>query len=348
MALSGKGTEDSPYILRTYNDFKESTEASPESGDILYLKLDNNINCVNYGDQFLWHTIKYDRHTTIIDLDGHYIKNAYIADEECMFQFEVEPTTHYNRIYNGDIVNVFCHNADYIIYTTKECVSVHFYKVRFSINLNTIITGVFRYAIFDTCSFFIFCNGLMFVNTKDTSHTFFYLYNDSIVTSNIEPKIDACMSKCDFMFDINPSEMGRSNSYAFMHSHLLSDANGTALRNCRLQGTFLFKNISPYYNSFNLVSNGSYSGWNTPTKTHFLDSNVFDIVTPADIVTYGEGYKYNGQPHYSNVGHVETPDGIIKTISGIDATSVRNVTKDQLKDAEYLKSIFFPVECIEV
>lgn len=340
MALTGKGIETNPYIIRSYDDLRESQTATPESGDILYLKLGRNINCKDYGDQFLWHTIKYDRHTTIIDLDGHYIKNAYIADEECMFQFEVEPTTHYNRIYNGDIVNVFCHNADYIIYTTKECVSVHFYKVRFSINLNTIMAGVFKYAIFDTCSFFIFCDGLLFANGDSiTYRTLFELYNKNIVSSSITPQIDACITKCDIMLDISPTKMFES-VFRIFKTRTYNNSNGTILRNSRVQGK-----IDGGYSVY-ITYGGANTGWNYSGEAQYMDSNVFnlDLIQAsirADI--YTRGYFMNAQLHYANIFY--NSKNVV--LNGVDKNVV-NVTKDQLKDAEYLKSVFFPVERIEV
>lgn len=337
MALTGKGIETNPYIIRSYDDLKESQTATPESGDILYLKLGSNINCKDYGDQFLWYTIKYDNYITIIDMNNHCIKNPLIAQDNSLFEFNVEPTTHYSRMYNGDILNVYCRNAKNIFYTTKTCVSVHFSKVRFSINLNTITQGVFRYAVFDTCSFYIACDDILFGNDTNTTHTMFFLYNDSIVTSEIEPKIDACMSKCDFLFDMKPKTMGGSNKYCLINSHQTEDPDGTALRNCRIQGTIT--------NYFLFASNGYAAGWNSPSKSHYIDSNVFNLIVDGQLESFTRAYVYNSQPHYSSICCIKGLSGNTLTMSSNDSR-LYNVNAEQLKDAEYLKERYFPVEKI--
>lgn len=335
MALTGKGIETNPYIIRSYDDLRESQTATPESGDILYLKLGSNINCKDYGDQFLWYTIKYDNYITIIDMNNHCIKNPLIAQDNSLFEFNVEPTTHYSRMYNGDILNVYSRNARYVFYSSVAKSTLHFSNIKFSINLNTLTYGCFTGCLFDTCSMHLLCDDVLFSMTSNNS--IFNLYNENIVTSTIIPNVEACVSKCDMLLEITPT-----NSYSFLmrDSKMNGGQNSLSFSNCRIQGKV--------NSNFKLDAQGQ--NWRTGVYSsyHYFSSTIVNLVATNNVGTsyglYCRCPQYNGHPHYNNVFYVKAYNGTgnVLIISNEGGTSVGS--PEIFKDAEYLKSIEFPVE----
>lgn len=333
MSLQGKGTKTNPYMIYSYSDFVESTSAAPEEGEILHLKLGGNINCEDYGNQFLWKTIKYKDYVVDIDLNDCYIKNAYITQDNALFIFDAEPTTYYNRVYGGDILNVFSRNARYLFYTNKAKSTVHFYKVRFSVNLNSIIREVFYGCLFDTCSFYLYCDDNLFANSETTSNSIFRLLNEIPQTSTILPKVEAAMSKCDIQIDLNIKKV--INRIYIFYPFSDSYSNIYSMKDCRVQG-MVNSNIAQ-------IITGNY-GWSSFVP--YIDSCVFNIDsynTGQSIGYYTQAPYYNSYPRYSSLNVTKNNIAYSTQFS----MNLVLIPESKLTDAEYLKSIYFPVERLE-
>lgn len=113
MAITGNGTQASPYIITSYDDLKEFSTDTTLTGN--YLELANDINCKNYGNKFVWETISLRNNTTggstYFNLNGHTIKNVSIASDNYMF---IDGTNHNTiaYIYNGTLENIYAFTAN--------------------------------------------------------------------------------------------------------------------------------------------------------------------------------------------------------------------------------------------
>lgn len=108
MAITGTGTQDDPYIVHSYEEIKAASDYSVDK----YLKLANDIDCNDYGDDWEWETISTNGYITI-DLNKHTIKNALIATDNYMF---VGNGARKFTIKNGKILNIFCNMAAGMFY----------------------------------------------------------------------------------------------------------------------------------------------------------------------------------------------------------------------------------------
>lgn len=136
MAITGTGTEQDPFIVHSYAEIKEATE-SHNTGDytMYYTKLANDIDCNDYGTDWEWTEIilacntgsgtSLKRWANTLDLDGHTIKNAYVANGENMFSSIINSGEGKGVIKNGKLLNIFGANPKNIFASTQvENVSV--------------------------------------------------------------------------------------------------------------------------------------------------------------------------------------------------------------------------------
>lgn len=112
MAITGDGTQASPYLITSYSDLKQFSSDTSLTGN--YLQLANDINCKDYGNKFVWETISLRNNTeggsTYFDLNGHTIKNVSIAPDNYMF---IDGASHNTvaYIYNGNLENIYAYTA---------------------------------------------------------------------------------------------------------------------------------------------------------------------------------------------------------------------------------------------
>lgn len=109
MAITGSGTQGDPYIVHSYSEIK-STMSNISDG-LTYMKLANNIDCNDYGEDFEWAqcTPEYsdiNNKNINFDLDGKTIKNIKIKPNNVLFS-----TYGGSTIHNGEILNVFSPDA---------------------------------------------------------------------------------------------------------------------------------------------------------------------------------------------------------------------------------------------
>ena len=126
MAITGGGTEQNPWLIHSYDELKAITTDtfggySPSAANTtMYIKLDNDINCNDYGETFEWETItlgNYSHYTGcryVFDLGGYTIKNVKVKAANKMFVFGGAISGGQNvhaTLQNGKILNVFLTGA---------------------------------------------------------------------------------------------------------------------------------------------------------------------------------------------------------------------------------------------
>lgn len=81
-----------------------------------YLKLDNDIDCNSYGEDFEWATISvnWNNRQFNFDLNGYAIKNVKVKSGNYMFVYSGSGN---NKIHNGKLLNIFLSGSNGIIGT---------------------------------------------------------------------------------------------------------------------------------------------------------------------------------------------------------------------------------------
>ena len=104
MAITGTGTEQDPWIVHSYDEIKSCIEGL-DNDQLHYLKLGNDINCNDYGEDFEWSTISVDwgNRRFDFDLDGYTIKNVKVGTNQTMFIYSGASS----KIHNGKLLNIF-------------------------------------------------------------------------------------------------------------------------------------------------------------------------------------------------------------------------------------------------
>lgn len=200
MAITGTGTKDDPYIVHNYDELKEKYTEENGSSMEWYIKLVNDIDCNDLGDDWEWTAMTRGYGNKHIDLDGHTIKNIMIKSGSSLF-FDANGSTY---IYNGKILNVFNNGA------TDISNGVKLNNVSISVN-GTGLTGVaFSSTIFENCAVYFKSNKL----------------NNSVFYCRTYPY---CKNS-DFYLDINDK-----NSKGIFTNYSAEGAS-QLLDNCRVRG----------------------------------------------------------------------------------------------------------------
>lgn len=112
MAITGQGTQEDPWIVHNYEKIK-SAYLKTNGGSKLYIKLENDIDCNDYGDTWEWETISPYTSSCdyTFDLNGRTIKNIMIKSGNILFNCNSKRDV----IHNGKILNVFNNNGEKII-----------------------------------------------------------------------------------------------------------------------------------------------------------------------------------------------------------------------------------------
>lgn len=112
MAITGTGTEQDPFIVHSYDEIVEAVTSHYGTGNTpYYSQLANDIDCNDYGVDWEWETIELasnasgKTHSDILDLNGHTIKNVYIANSNYLFRGV--SSSYPTEVKNGKILNIF-------------------------------------------------------------------------------------------------------------------------------------------------------------------------------------------------------------------------------------------------
>lgn len=228
-AITGTGTVNDPYIVHNYDEIKwacEDESAVPEGQTAsipVYLKLNNNIDCQEYDQDFEW-SISCT-HALDIDLNNKTIKTFYIVAYSYMF---VIPATASNfSLHDGAILNVYGNwfNPSYAVfnynYTSTNILSIT--NVSFSINLSQFTNST----------------GCL-VNGGSAAHVQFTNCALTLEGSNSQQYLAVNMAffTCDFMLNITPKYTG----YLPWSSCVAQD--------CRVQGLIDYSALSTVSNGY--------------------------------------------------------------------------------------------------
>lgn len=118
MAVTGTGIISDPYVVHSYDEIKAvftDRTTYPITDNMLYIKLDNDIDCKTYGLVWTWSTILFATSTTsdrfTFDLNNHTIKNFRVSQSNYVFDGANTDYWDSNRIQNGIIKNVYLPQA---------------------------------------------------------------------------------------------------------------------------------------------------------------------------------------------------------------------------------------------
>lgn len=219
MAITGQGTQEDPWIVHNYEEIK-SAYLKPNGGSKLYIKLENDIDCNDYGDTWEWETISPYTSSCdyTFDLNGRTIKNIMIKSGNALFNCNSSR----DIIHNGKMLNIF-NNAGKSI-TCGNGLTLR--NVSMSVNGTGLTASAFDMAVFENCAVYFKSNKL----------------NDTVFYCRTYPY---CKNS-DFYLDIN----NRNSNFIF--DNYGSDGNREFLNNCRVRGS-----ISGMSTSYYLLNRGS-------------------------------------------------------------------------------------------
>lgn len=336
MAIEGKGTEASPWVVYNHEQMVEAFAKNTYDGadpsetyTDIWIKLGSDIDYNNYDSSWEWTPIEFGYQYSILpdrkcnfDLNNHTIKNAYIPTNSHMFSLRlddgsVNPSSVCDaiKIKNGNILNIFTNKAKYI------CEHATFTNTSTSWLLDTTAVP------FDACNF----------NESSVYFASKQLPQDTTIvvghSSNDASK--QIMRNCDIYFAID--DCNRKNittsGYPLFRVASTSTTATSALVGCRLRGS-LGKNC----NSYELLTNAK------------VVDTVIDLLIPEYKDT---SEKYSGLYLIYNVG---ASTGVLNTekINGGDTSTYFHSSKmtecntEQLKDADWLnENGFFVVKTNE-
>lgn len=115
MAITGTGTQLDPWLVHSYSEINAviSTHDYATTAGKYYIKLNQDINCNDYGETFEWETVTTSADSIVFDFDlgGHVIKNIKVSAGHLLFRgMSVDGTGDW-VIHDGKILNVFLENA---------------------------------------------------------------------------------------------------------------------------------------------------------------------------------------------------------------------------------------------
>ena len=217
MAITGTGTQVDPFLVHDYDEIKSAYGTA--ANDTVYIRLENDINCNDYGDTWEWETITSNYNYNIFNLNGHTIKNIMIKSGNALF----ESKTNSSIIHNGKILNVF-NNSGLSVINGK---GVTLKDISMSVNGTGLTSYGFNNVFFENCA----------VYYKSSKLQSYIIYSGSVFGG-----VDGVGAKnCDFYFDVN--NMNGKN--------LINSLNGINYDNCRFRGS-----VSGASNSYYLLDSG--------------------------------------------------------------------------------------------
>ena len=218
--ITGDGTIVSPYIVHNYDEIKwacEDAEAIPEGQTAsvpVYIKLDNDIDCQTYAQDFEWSITC--QHSMDIDLNNKTIQTFYIVAKSYMFI--LESTTTQFDLHDGAILNIYGNWFDpsYAIFKPNATTNVfNVTNVSFSINASQFSSDV----------------GIVFSNAGSLSSRTNISFTNCAFTfeGTLQPAANYLfryvqLFTCDFMLNVS----ARTNNFIPYYNCILQD--------CRIQG----------------------------------------------------------------------------------------------------------------
>lgn len=294
MAITGDGTQASPYIITSYDDLKEFSTDYSLTGN--YLQLANDINCKNYGNKFVWETInlrsqRQGEHT-YFDLNGHTIKNVSIATDNYMF---MDGTNHNSvaHISNGTLENIYAFTANGI-----SLGNVDFNNVGISCDLTGVKNIAFgMYPAFHNC-------GIRVVSNTPCSNVIQLEQNN-----NVTYYLNGIVEDTDFIIDLPSTQL-----------IMVSDGWLSDVINCRFTGkvTGWLYQLVKARNLTNIVvdidfSDCTYTGsssatWETNKYHPLVGNETACVINTENIPSYEQcgGYFNVGSVIQANTTQIRT------------------------------------------
>lgn len=180
MAITGQGTQEDPWIVHNYEEIK-SAYLKTNGVSKLYIKLENDIDCNDYGDTWEWETISPYTSSCdyTFDLNGRTIKNIMIKSGNTLFNCNSKRDV----IHNGKILNVFNNDGKGAISGNGSTLK----DISMSVNGTGLTSYAFDSTFFENCAIY-------FKSSKLLNHIF-YLGNYSAGETHLK--------NCDVYVDIN-------------------------------------------------------------------------------------------------------------------------------------------------
>lgn len=204
MAVTGRGTESEPFVVHDYWELKSICNHSDNWGDV-YVNLDADIDCNDYGDSFEWETIYVGyKGSTLssperfcrLDLCGHTIKNILIKRNNKLFERSNYMKENETYVKNGKILNIFNNGIESLIAEHGDDKSMYFENISFSINCSGITSHITEYTNMKKCAIYlsgnITVNNYMFKNNFEDCDIFIAGYFPSGTTEICSGKMKNC------------------------------------------------------------------------------------------------------------------------------------------------------------
>ena len=204
MAITGQGTQEDPWIVHDYEEVKSAYKKT-NGNSKLYIKLENDIDCNDYGDTWEWETITPYTSSCdyTFDLNGRTIKNIMIKSGNTLFNCNSKRDV----IHNGKILNVFNNAGESVIagngLTLKD--------ISMSVSGNGLTSYGFNNVFFEKCAVY-------YISSKLNANIIYFTgaYSNVIGVKN-----------CDFYFDVNNMDS----------KNLTNSVNYVNYDNCRFRGS---------------------------------------------------------------------------------------------------------------
>lgn len=305
MAITGTGTKDDPYIVHNYDELKEKYTEGNESSIEWYIKLVNDIDCNDLGDDWEWTAMPRGYGNKHIDLDGHTIKNIMIKSGSSLFSDKNGST----YISNGKILNVFNNGA------------VNIFN---GVTLNDISISVNGTGVTD----------IAFVGSRMTNCALYYKtakLNNYIATC-YHQEDQVYFKNCDLwfdVFDVNEKTLAENTNRVISYSRI-------GFENCRMRGTI--KGIPAGFDGSSY--GGDYSGKGLFNRA-YCNNCVIEMDTTGLVFTADYQYLL---PIFRTLDGTNSIINKDKMSDRCDLSNKNYAcTTSQMRDADYLNSIGFNV-----
>lgn len=218
MAITGQGTQEDPWIVHDYEEVKSAYKKT-NGNSKLYIKLENDIDCNDYGDTWEWETISPYTSSCdyTFDLNGRTIKNIMIKSGNTLFNCNSKRDV----IHNGKILNVFNNDGKSAISGNGSTLK----DISISVNGTGLTSYGFNNVFFENCAVYYKSSKL-----QESIIYFISAYSSVIGAKN-----------CDFYFDVNNMN----------DKVLTSSVNNIDYDNCRFRGS-----VSGQGYAYYLLNNG--------------------------------------------------------------------------------------------
>ena len=182
MAITGTGTEQDPFIVHSYDEIVEAVTSHYGTGNTpYYSQLANDIDCNDYGVDWEWETIELasnasgKTHSDILDLNGHTIKNVYIANSNYLFRGV--SSSYPTEVKNGKILNIFGNSPSSVFS------AITITNISASMQLGHISNNAINTCVVHNCALYAI---ILDMNTQS-----FIFYGSSTAIKNVDIYLEA-------------------------------------------------------------------------------------------------------------------------------------------------------------